>query len=98
MPNFLAGRFPATTRARRGCPIASPDSSRHPEPGRRFGPLTVIPGSSDSLFPYCTSLLVDGGRERALIDPGAGEEALGQAVAAGGVDLLINTHCHFDHI
>jgi len=38
-------------------------------------------------------------QERALIDPGAGEEALRHVVAsAGGVDVIINTHYHFDHI
>jgi glyoxylase-like metal-dependent hydrolase (beta-lactamase superfamily II) len=42
---------------------------------------------------------VDGDQERALIDPGAGEEALRHVVAsAGGVDVIINTHYHFDHI
>jgi glyoxylase-like metal-dependent hydrolase (beta-lactamase superfamily II) len=38
-------------------------------------------------------------QERVLIDPGAGEEALRHVVAsAGGVDVIINTHYHFDHI
>jgi len=78
--------------------MPSPDT-RPPEPGRRFGPVTVISGPSNGLFPYCTSLLVDGGQERVLIDPGAGEEALRPVVAsAGGVDVIINTHYHFDHI
>jgi len=52
-------------------------------PGRRrFGPVTVISGSSGSAFPFCTTLLVDAGRERVLIDPGAGGEALRSAVGA----------------
>ena len=79
--------------------MPSPGTSRPPEPGRRFGPVTVISGPSSSWFPYCTSLLVDSGQERVLIDPGAGEEALRHVVAsAGGVDVIINTHYHFDHI
>ncbi len=78
--------------------------------GRRFGPVTIIPGARSSVFPNCTSLLVDGGSERALIDPGAGEEALSVALGpsaagaattpavAGRVTCVINTHYHFDHI
>ncbi len=62
----------------------------------RFGPVTVVPGTPSSVFPRCTSLYVDGGRERAVIDPGAGPEALAETV--GCVDLVLNTHYHFDHI
>lgn len=63
---------------------------------RRFGPVTVIPGEPSSAFPNCSSLLVDGGSERAVIDPGAGESALG--ATARGATLVVNTHYHFDHI
>ncbi len=64
--------------------------------GRRFGPVAIIPGARSSVFPNCTSLYVDGGRERAIIDPGAGEEALG--VLGRSATCLMNTHYHFDHI
>lgn len=62
----------------------------------RFGPVSVIFGEPSSVFPNCTSLYVDGLTERAVIDPGAGPEAL--KAFAGRVDLVVNTHYHFDHI
>ena len=60
--------------------------------------LHVIPGKNNSRFPYCTALFVDGGDLLAVLDPGAGAEALQVALDGKRVDLVINTHYHFDHI
>lgn len=64
----------------------------------KFKHVRVIPGPHYSKFPTCTSLLVDGGDTVAVVDPGAGPEALRAATADLQVDLVINTHYHFDHI
>ena len=60
--------------------------------------IKVISGENNSRFPCCTSLLVDGGDLVAVIDPGAGVKALQAASEEKHVDLVINTHYHFDHI
>lgn len=60
--------------------------------------VQVITGKNNSGFPYCTSLLIDGGDLLAVVDPGAGAEALKTAIGERHVDLVINTHYHFDHI
>jgi len=60
--------------------------------------IKVIRGENNSRFPCCTSLLVDGGDLVAVIDPGAGVKALQAACEKKHVDLVVNTHYHFDHI
>ena len=62
-----------------------------------LGPIKVIPGENNSIFPYCTSILIEG-EARILIDPGCGERTLQEIKAKGKVDRVINTHYHFDHI
>jgi len=64
--------------------------------GRRLGPVTVILGASAGVFPDCVSLLVDGGTEKAVIDPGTDAEALRRLARV--VTRILNTHYHFDHI
>ncbi len=78
--------------------------------GRRFGPVTVVPGDDSSSFSHCTGALVDGGDELTVIDPGAGKDALlaaterladartRDAACGSRVTHVINTHYHFDHI
>lgn len=63
-----------------------------------FQHLRVIPGPNNSKFPACTSLFIDGGDTVAVLDPGAGPEALRAAMGGRTVDLVVNTHYHFDHI
>ncbi len=63
-----------------------------------FKYIKAIPGSNNSKFPNCTSLLIDDGDIIALIDPGAGQGALLNATGNCRVNILINTHYHFDHI
>ena len=60
--------------------------------------LKAIAGKNNSRFPCCTTLLVDCGDLLAVVDPGAGSEALQAALVGKRVDLVINTHYHFDHI
>ncbi len=64
----------------------------------KFQHFQVVYGPENSKFPACTSLLVDGGDTVAIVDPGAGPEALQAATAGRMVDIVINTHYHFDHI
>ncbi len=63
----------------------------------RFGSVLVIPGEDECRFPFCTSLLIDDD-VRVLVDPGAGLSTLVSLQKKAPVDLVINTHYHFDHI
>jgi hydroxyacylglutathione hydrolase len=64
--------------------------------GPSFGKISVIWGDKNSLFPYCNTLFVDG-KVRAVIDPGSSSTILAE-LAERGVDQVINSHFHFDHI
>ncbi len=44
------------------------------------------------------SIDIGAGEARVLVDTGAGEEVLTAILAAGSVDLVINTHYHIDHV
>ena len=63
----------------------------------RFGPIRVIQGEDGSRFPHCTSLFIDDD-VKVLIDPGAGLKTLAALKQETSIDLVINTHYHFDHI
>ncbi|MEA3223347.1 MAG: MBL fold metallo-hydrolase [Thermodesulfobacteriota bacterium] len=63
----------------------------------QFGPIRVIPGEDRSGFPYCTSLFLDDDI-KVLIDPGAGYQRLSKLKKEVNVDIVINTHYHYDHI
>ncbi len=56
----------------------------------------MIWGDKSSLFPYCNSLFVDG-KLSVVIDPGSNSRTL-TGLAEQGVDQVINSHFHFDHI
>jgi hydroxyacylglutathione hydrolase len=62
-----------------------------------FGPLTIIPGEKGSTFPFCTSIFIDDDT-RVLIDPGAGFGPLKKLKETHHIDIVLNTHYHFDHI
>lgn len=64
---------------------------------KQFGPIRAIPGEDRCKFPYCTSLLIDDD-VKVLIDPGAGLKTLTALKQETSIDLVINTHYHFDHI
>ncbi len=63
----------------------------------RFGPIRVIPGEDRCRFPHCTSLFIDD-EVKVLIDPGAGLNTLTALKQETVIDVVINTHYHFDHI
>ena len=63
---------------------------------RFFGTLRFIPGGRDARFPFSNSLVVND-EARVIVDPGAGSKCLAEEIARG-VDVLINTHTHGDHV
>lgn len=63
----------------------------------RFDRISIIPGEDGCRFPHCTSLLIDDD-VKVLIDPGAGLKTLTRLKRETSIDLVINTHYHFDHI
>ncbi|TFG38035.1 MAG: MBL fold metallo-hydrolase, partial [Syntrophobacterales bacterium] len=62
-----------------------------------FGPISIVPGENGSTFPFCTSIFIDDDT-KVLIDPGAGLNPLGDLKGRERIDMVINTHYHFDHI
>jgi len=62
-----------------------------------FGPLKVIPGENKSRFPFSSSLFIDDDI-KALIDTGAGLKTLSELKQREKIDMVINTHYHWDHI
>jgi glyoxylase-like metal-dependent hydrolase (beta-lactamase superfamily II) len=66
---------------------------------RAIGSVTVLFGERGGKYPHGNSLLVRGADATALIDPSLAlveRHAIGRPVA--GVDLVLNSHCHEDHI
>lgn len=59
-----------------------------------LGRIKVITGEKNGKFPSCNSLYVDDD-VKVVIDPGSSKEQL--AAIKDRVDLVINTHFHFDH-
>ncbi|MCG6534471.1 MAG: MBL fold metallo-hydrolase [Syntrophales bacterium LBB04] len=64
---------------------------------RQFGKIQLIKGQNKGRFPFCNSLLIADG-VKTIIDPGAGLAIMTQISDAVAIDLVINTHFHFDHI
>ncbi len=62
-----------------------------------YGCIRVIPGDSGGRFPFCNSLFIDDA-VKVVIDPGAGPDKLAEIKNKHHVDLVLNTHYHFDHI
>jgi len=62
---------------------------------RQIGALTVLFGARGGKYPSGNSLLVTGRDARAVIDPSLGLVARASAPPA---DLVLNSHCHEDHI
>ena len=60
--------------------------------------VTFMEGEWRGRFPSGNVLVLDGGRTRAIVDTGAGEEVLSAVAARGRVDVVINTHYHIDHV
>jgi len=62
-----------------------------------FGPLKVIPGENGSRFPFSSTLFIDDD-VKVVIDTGAGSKAMLDLKERQRIDMVINTHYHFDHI
>ncbi|MDD5712467.1 MAG: MBL fold metallo-hydrolase, partial [Smithellaceae bacterium] len=62
-----------------------------------FGAVEVIHGENMAKFPCCNSLFINGD-VKALIDPGSGRKTLEILKERSRVDVIVNTHYHFDHI
>ena len=63
----------------------------------QFGKIQVITGQNKGRFPFCNSLLITDS-VKVIIDPGAGLAVMTQIRNEATIDLVINTHFHFDHI
>jgi len=61
------------------------------------GHVKVVKGEENGRFPHCNAILIND-EVKAIIDPGAGEKTLEKLLRNHEVDLVINTHYHFDHI
>ena len=59
--------------------------------------IIFIEGTDKGRYPYSNSLLVKD-ETTALIDAGAGKEMMHKLATSEKIDLLINSHCHEDHI
>lgn len=67
------------------------------KPGATLGRIKVIPGDNAGRFPFCNSLWIDD-EVQVIVDPGAGLYKLQAINNAHRIDLVLNTHVHFDHI
>lgn len=56
-----------------------------------------VRGEANGKFPYCHGLLITGS-ENVLIDAGVGESPIREADGAFGIDTVLITHPHPDHI
>jgi glyoxylase-like metal-dependent hydrolase (beta-lactamase superfamily II) len=65
---------------------------------RTIGALTVLFGARGGKYPSGNSLLVTGRDARAVIDPSLGLVARSAVRSAPAADLVLNSHCHEDHI
>lgn len=62
-----------------------------------LGMIKVIHGENGSRFPYSNTLFVND-EVTAVIDTGAGKKPLSKLKQENRIDVVINTHFHFDHI
>lgn len=62
----------------------------------RLGRTTVLVGERGGRYPHGNSLLVSGAEATALVDPSL--SLVGRKGALPHVDLVVNSHCHEDHV
>ncbi len=60
--------------------------------------LYLVTSPTQGRFPLAFSFLVMGTDSHALIDTGCGEKACRAVADHYGVDVVINSHCHPDHV
>lgn len=58
--------------------------------------IFLVPGDQGALFPFCNCVYIKGKDMCILIDAGMGRQGM-DACARAGIDLLILSHCHYDH-
>jgi len=63
---------------------------------RQIGHATVLGAIRGGKYPHGNSLLVEGSEESLIIDPSL--SLIGRPPFVPGVDRVINSHCHEDHI
>ena len=63
---------------------------------RQIGQVTVLGAVRGGKYPHGNSLLVEGSEESLIIDPSL--SLIGRPPLVPGVDRVINSHCHEDHI
>jgi len=59
--------------------------------------VRLVRGEENGRFPYCNTILITD-EVNAIIDPGAGKKTLEKLLRNHRVDLVIDSHYHFDHI
>ncbi len=64
---------------------------------KNHGHVKVVRGEENGRFPHCNTILITD-EVNAIIDPGAGEKILEKLLKKYHIDLVIDTHYHFDHI
>lgn len=64
---------------------------------RTIGPARILFGEGNGKYPDANCVLVEGARERILLDTTPGLVARGRE-AIGRVDRILLTHCHEDHL
>jgi glyoxylase-like metal-dependent hydrolase (beta-lactamase superfamily II) len=62
-----------------------------------FGPITYLPGKNGGRFPYDNALFIDDDI-KAVIDPGSDLEQLKKLNAANDIELVFDSHYHYDHM
>ena len=65
--------------------------------GKGLDHIKVVIGERNGRFPHCNTIFI-ADEVNAIIDPGAGKKTLEKLLRNYRVDLVINTHYHFDHI
>ena len=60
--------------------------------------IFIVDSPTGGKFPMAYGFLILGKDTRALIDTGCGPAACRQVIDRFGVDLVINSHCHPDHV
>lgn len=60
--------------------------------------LFIVGSPTQGRFPMAFSFLVTGTQARALIDTGCGSEVCREVLETYEVDMVINSHCHPDHV
>jgi len=64
---------------------------------RRFENITLVEGKNNGRYPFCHTLLIEDS-VRVLVDPACGQKKMAAVREPAGIDVIINTHYHEDHV